>query len=534
MPVGWSVAMLSPSLPPVEKSSEKSAEKSSLRKNKTLFLRLFLWIKQFLNDRRLPYVANQACRVYFGKEKSGRKKCQSILQTRIELDGQQLQRFLQTSIGDRLLSWLSPLFHFPNQPNAKHGLQQLFVEMAGKPEGISLLQLLNLVPDRTQINLDQLMSTAEKIEDLVQKTELFVGKVQAIAAVQIEPEQVQKFADLPDLRERGTCKVKIFRLDFTTETICYQPEPMPEKMPVIVQSHGLAASPEDFIEYAEYLASYGYFVAVPYHQGSDVNHVKLLLQGEVDEVFPFSEFGDRPIVIKSLLDRLESLNSSQFDGKLNLNSVGIMGHSFGAYTALALAGAKIQFDHLELACDGYPNDPNFSLLLQCQALGLPRQLYHLQDERVACIFTWDFVGSEIFGENGLASVHIPVMAIAGSHDITSPFALEQVRLFQWLQTEFAYLVLMQGKPHVQNLPKLAASVGLKINIFPQFMPTSQPTTFTESIQALSLAFFATHLQQNQDYAPYLSTNYGEYLGRSPHKVSLLTNAAKNQLLAALK
>ncbi|NJN73429.1 MAG: alpha/beta hydrolase [Limnothrix sp. RL_2_0] len=163
-------------------SNSPSSEKSATpRKSKTLLLRLFLWIKRFLDERKLPYVANQACRVYFGKKQSSRRKCQSILQTSIVLDGHQLQRFLQTSIGDRLLSWISPLFHFPDQPNAKYGLRQLFLEMAGQPEGISLLQLLHLVPERTQINLDQLMVTAGKIEDLTQTTDLLVSKIRAIA-----------------------------------------------------------------------------------------------------------------------------------------------------------------------------------------------------------------------------------------------------------------------------------------------------------------------------------------------------------------
>lgn len=515
-------------------SNSPSPEKSAPpRKSKTLLLRLFLWIKRFFDERKLPYVANRACRVYFGKEKSSRRKCQSILQTRIALDGEQLQRFLHTAIGDRLLSWLSPLFHFPDQPNAKHGLRQLFLEMAGQPEGISLLQLLHLVPDRTQINLDQLTATAGKIEDLTRKTNLLVSKIRAIATAQIDPEQVQTFADLPDLRQRGNFEIKTFTLDFSPETLCYQPQPLPEKTVVIVQSHGLGATPKDFADYAEHLASHGYFVVAPYHRGSDTNHLKLLLQGDIDEVVPFSEFGDRPATITAILDKLDELNRSQFGGKLNLKNVGVMGHSFGAYTALVLAGAEIQFDHLELACDGNNDDPNLSLLLQCQALGLPRELDHLQDSRVGSIFVWDFVGSAIFGEKGLAAVHIPVMAIAGSHDITTPFALEQIRLFRWLRTAIAYLVMMEGKPHVQNLGKLAAAIGLKIAVNPAPPATPTQTIFAKNIQAFSLAFFAAHLQHQQEFLPYLTANYGKYLGRSPKNIYLLNRQNSEQLHATI-
>ncbi|MGB2925443.1 MAG: alpha/beta hydrolase [Limnothrix sp.] len=504
-------------------SSSSSPKKSATpQKSKTLLLRLFLWIKRFLDERKLPYVANQACRVYFGKEKSSRRKCQSILQTRIELDHKQLQHFLHTSIGDRLLAWLSPLFHFPDQPNAKHGLRQLILEMAGKPEGISLLHLLDFVPERTEIDLDQLMSKATKVEDLAQKTDLLISEIQAIATAQIEPEQVKQFAKLPDLRERGAFTVKTFRLDCAPETICYQPEPLLDETFVIAQSHGLGATPKDFADYAEHLASYGYFVVAPYHHGSDRQRLQLLLQGKVDEVVPLSEFGDRPAVVTQILDHLESINHSQFQNKLNLKNIGVVGHSFGAYTALVLAGAKIQFEHLELACDLNNSDPNLSLLLQCQALGLPRGFEQLQDKRVTCIFVWDFVGSAIFGQEGLQTVTIPVMAIAGSHDITTPFALEQVRLFRWLQNAHNYLVVMEGKPHVQNLRKLAQAIGLKFAVSKSPKPIKKSLSFAQNIQALSIAFFDSHLRNDPAAPQYLTANYGEYLGRSPQNIYIIS------------
>ncbi|NJN73430.1 MAG: hypothetical protein HC799_11800 [Limnothrix sp. RL_2_0] len=331
------------------------------------------------------------------------------------------------------------------------------------------------------------------------------------------------------MRQRGSFAIKTFTLDYSPETLCYQPQPLSENTRVVIQSHGLGATPRDFADYAEHLASHGYFVVAPYHQGSDTNHLKLVLQGDIDEVVPFSEFGDRPATITAVLNKLDELNGSQFDSKLDLKNVGVMGHSFGAYTALVLAGAEIQFEHLELACDGNNDDPNLSLLLQCQALGLPRAMENLRDSRVASIFVWDFVGSAIFGEKGLAAVNIPVMAIAGSHDITTPFALEQIRLFRWLRTAIAYLVMMEGKPHVQNLGKLAAAIGLNIAVNPQPPTSPIQTVFAENIQAFSLAFFAVHLQHQPEYLPYLTANYGQYLGRSPQNIYLLNRQNSEEL-----
>ncbi|AFY39674.1 hypothetical protein Lepto7376_3471 [[Leptolyngbya] sp. PCC 7376] len=508
--------------------SSHSPEQSPPRKSKTLLIRLFLWIKRFLDERKLPYVANQACRVYFRKEKSSRRKCQSILQTRIELDGKQLKHFLQTSIGRQILAKLSPLFHFPDQPNSAHGLRQLFVDMAGKQEGISLLHLLRLVPEQMQINIDQLMATAAKIQTLVNHTNQLLGEVKTIATKNIHEDQVNRFAELPDLRESGKYAVFINELEGVAKTLLYQPEPLPEKTFVIALSHGLGAMPEDLEAFAIHLASHGYLVVTPQHHGSNSDRLKLMLQGEVDEVFPFSEFGDRPHRITEILDQLEHLNKKQFEGKLHLLEVGVMGHSFGAYTALTLAGATIQFDHLELACGENSSEPNISLLLQCQALGFQQELQDLNDPRVSCICVWDFVGSEIFGQQGLTPVNIPVMAIAGSHDITTPFALEQIRLFRWLQTEQTYLVVMDGKLHVQNLRKWTQAAGLKITVTSPHKPSVQQTIFTQNIQALSLAFFNAYLLGQTDYTQYLCANYGKYLGRSPRNLYMLTNEDKAQ------
>ncbi len=519
--------MLSSSSPPIKKPSP--------RKSKTFLLKLFLWIKKFLGDHKLPYVANQACRVYFHKEKSSRKQCQSLLQTRIELDEQQLQRFLHTSIGDRLLSWLSPIFHFPDHPDPKHRLRQLMLEMANKPEGLSLIHLLQLVPEEAKVNIDHLLAAAQKIEALVKQTEFYIEIVKELATAKLNPEQIKQFEQWVDLRQQGTFGVKqcLWQLegDPPLQVLCHQPEPLPDgQIPVVIQSHGLGASPEDFVNFAEHLASYGYFVAAPYHHGSDTNRLRLMLQGESTEVFPFSEFYDRPLAIQQVLDALERENREKFAHRLILDRVGVMGHSFGAYTAFALAGAQIQFDHLELACDIDPTHPNLSLLLQCQALELPRQFYHLGDRRVACLFTWDFVGSEIFGEVGLKSVEIPVMAIAGSQDITAPFALEQIRLFQWLQSQAVYLILMQGKPHVQNLRKLARSVGLQIDVSPAWnKPEVVNPIYSDNIQALSTAFFDVYLQGKESRQAYLSANYGQYLSQPPINIFALDQADKLNL-----
>ncbi|NJL83535.1 MAG: hypothetical protein HC890_12350 [Chloroflexaceae bacterium] len=147
-----------------------------------------------------------------------------------------------------------------------------------------------------------------------------------------------------------------------------------------------------------HLASHGYLVAVPQHPGSDSIWLEKFLTGLVKDVFDVNDFINRPLDITFVLDELERRNASLFDNRLNLDSVGLFGHSFGGYTALAVAGATIDWDNLQASCDRFPRQPNVSLLLQCRALQLPRQNYQFQDERVKVIIVSNPVNGSILGK----------------------------------------------------------------------------------------------------------------------------------------
>ncbi len=93
--------------------------------------------------------------------------------------------------------------------------------------------------------------------------------------------------------------------------------------------------------------------------------------------------------VKYILNELEKANQSdaRFKGKLNLQQVGVFGQSLGGYTALALAGAEINFGKLQKDCqpEVLQDTWNMSLLLQCRALALNKgtgKKLNLRDERV--------------------------------------------------------------------------------------------------------------------------------------------------------
>ena len=122
----------------------------------------------------------------------------------------------------------------------------------------------------------------------------------------------------------------------------YQPQQWRAgETPVVAHSHGLASNPESRRRQAAHMASYSYVVALPQHLGSDTIQVENFQAGLSREIFLNTEFIDRPQDISYVIDELERRNQAEFGGRLDLENVGVAGHSFGGYTALAVAGAQI-------------------------------------------------------------------------------------------------------------------------------------------------------------------------------------------------
>ncbi|NJL40310.1 MAG: dienelactone hydrolase, partial [Leptolyngbyaceae cyanobacterium SM1_4_3] len=257
-----------------------------------------------------------------------------------------------------------------------------------------MLNFLHQYPNETiWIDVRELLVLQEAIDQVVRATTYFTDQVRQETAQESANSASVNFSQFLDLRQPSSFGVEQQRWQLTDTrrnrhlyVDVYYPQRWREgKTPVVIFSHGLSSKPEDFAEWAKHLASYGYVVALPQHPGSDYQQVQALTQGLSQQVFLTNEFIDRPRDISYVIDELERRNATEFEGRLNLQSVGVSGHSFGGYTALAVAGATIDFDFLEQECDRLLY-PNVSLLLQCRALSLPRETYNFRDQRVASVF----------------------------------------------------------------------------------------------------------------------------------------------------
>jgi predicted dienelactone hydrolase len=121
--------------------------------------------------------------------------------------------------------------------------------------------------------------------------------------------------------------------------------------PVLVFSHAAASSPIQSIFLTSHLASHGFVVAAPTHPGSTFDDCLGCGDQARMESLLRDSAANRPAEVSQTLDLLISMNTdarSPFFGVLDTSRAGVMGHSWGGYTAIIVAATDPRF-HAALA-----------------------------------------------------------------------------------------------------------------------------------------------------------------------------------------
>lgn len=449
-----------------------------------------------------------------------RSQFRQALQVRQDISPVQLSQFLYSSIGQNILRYAGGIIQTAGRRDGSKGLRGALVLSAADSDGLSLLGVLEEFPTGT-VRIDSLRA----VQAFGALTQLIEETQQATTAIQNQVSQTEisrpSIEALGDLTQPGSFAVTTQFLEIVDSernralpTDLYLP-PNPDA-PLIVISHGLAGDRKGFVNIAQHLASHGFAVAALDHPGSDRAQLEDLLTGTAREIARPTEFAERPRDISFLLDELTRLSAADgpLANRIDTNRVGVFGHSFGGYTALALAGAQLNYETLEANCESEDfifNAANPSMVLQCTALEAPEQFdAPLRDERVRAVMALNPVASSLFGPTGFSQVAIPVLLVAGSEDPIAPALLEQIQPFTWLNQPAApaadlehYLVLIEGGSHVYDaLDFEGANVALASELVNADIPLAY-----DYLKALSLGFMETEVAQDPTYRSALSTAY---------------------------
>ncbi len=487
-------------------------------------------------------------------EPKDREYVRQFLKLNSDFTPLQVSQFFRSAVGEKILIYAGDLVQSVRVPepkpkrnvNSAKAIRTGLIAAAAAPEGLSLLTFLRKYPAPTlRLNVEKGFEIANKIDKLGKETERAISGVEQLSSTLAKSEPKIEPAAMANLAIPGKYPVKLqteilrdsrrnrqFTADF------YLPQGLSQPAPVVVFSHGLASDRQHFAATARHLASHGFVAVTVEHPGSNLQKFKNLLAGSSKEMFDVSEFIDRPQDVSYILDDL----GRRMPAIANVQQVGVIGHSFGGYTALSLAGATIDFDYLTKECSQGFNTTNASLLLQCEALKLPRQAYNFRDDRIKLAVAINPIESSIFGPKGMAKIQTPVAIAASSEDVVASAVLEQIEPFSWIASpvsgratftparasplENRYLFVARGVGHVTDVRSFIRA----------FMPSLEsliPDKNIEPLKAYSrifiLALVQTHVANKNNYRPYLQAGYAISISKSPNQVSILRSLTAEQL-----
>jgi predicted dienelactone hydrolase len=416
-----------------------------------------------------------------------------VLTQKIALSAVDVSRLSNSSFGQEALSFLGDIVQTGPEQNGLFAIRSALT-LAADRKGFTILDVIKKFPAPVlRVNSIELIDVMERFNQLEKLNNRSLDLVSQQSPPATNPTLSNAVTSSKPQKWR---KESLSLLDPQRQrriaADLYQPDSQ-QPTPLLVISPGLASNRSEaiFIELAEHLASQGFTVAVIEHSNSNTQQLENLLQGLAREVMEPSEFIDRPRDVSYLLDELTRRNqSAQWRDRIDLQRIGVIGHSFGGYTAFALVGAEINFANLRQICAPRKFDlaaANVSLILQCEALKLPEKPYQLGDKRIQSAFVFNPIGNAVFGESGLRQVKTPVFIVSGSKDELAPPLLEQVCPFTWLNSSPKYLAMIQGGTHNYATPK--SKQNRLFTLLGSDPVDSTPAR--EYLKSLSLAFFKT-------------------------------------------
>jgi predicted dienelactone hydrolase len=277
----------------------------------------------------------------------------------------------------------------------------------------------------------------------------------------------------------------------------YFPADVTEAAPVVIVSHGLGGSREGYAYIGKHLASHGYICVHVTHVGSDTEALLGALPKDARDPAAMPDHQtiqaalkkiatnpsnalNRPRDVSFAIDRLLEMNGQDgpLKGRIDAKKIGVAGHSFGAYTAMAIAGQKFG----------------------------TRALF--RDERITAAVVMSPPAREPKA-NQFEAITIPLLLMTGTQD-ESPLGGAGVddrrKVFDFLTHAERYLLIFEGGDHMVfsgrprglDFAKLPGAGG----------DASKDVIFQTFVKASTLRFFDAYLRADENAKRWLTGEDG--------------------------
>jgi predicted dienelactone hydrolase/glucose/arabinose dehydrogenase/sugar lactone lactonase YvrE len=262
----------------------------------------------------------------------------------------------------------------------------------------------------------------------------------------------------------------------------WHPKDMTERAPVVVFSHGTGGSREGYAYLGQFWASHGYVCVHPQHAGSDSEIFKgnaNILDALKKAALNPKNAVERPKDISFVLDQLAALNKdhANFKRKLNLDAVGLAGHSFGAHTTMVIAG---------------------------QTLGS----LAVKDRRIKAVVPMSAAAPAANLERAFADIKIPTLLMSGTLDdspIGGTKAKDRRVPFDKIAGADKFFLNFDGGDHMIFSGRFAKG---------SYEQRKMDADFQRCIKQSSLAFWDAYLKNDDTARAWLSgKGLAEYLGK---------------------
>ena len=309
----------------------------------------------------------------------------------------------------------------------------------------TLVELIEALPGRrVRFNLGQVRTILGRM--LAQRTQ--ANRLFAEASPAVLPVAPVPATQALPTRQRQA-RLSVRHRSSPLEVVLLQPAKGGNGRLVLI-SHGLWDSPKNFVSWATLLASRGYTVALPRHPGSDNREQMKMLTGAVPPPKPV-ELALRFRDLSAVTDAVQNGQLAGVSG-VNADAVVVIGHSWGATTALQQAGLVPQSATLKSRCPQI-DDPqrNLSWTLQCSWLEGVKQAA-LQDQRVVAAAAISPPMSLLFALPELQATSARLLVVSGTHDWVVPPDPEAINPMRRAIPFGHQLVLAKGGDHFNLRP----------------------------------------------------------------------------------
>ena len=497
-------------------------------------------LEQFVKEGKL----SRRLELYLGQlSPQQQAQFREAISTRYKISHVAISQFTYTPLGEILVRRLGRILQITPELNGFSALRSTFILSAQSDEGLTVLNLLKRYPvPIIYLDLPRGLQAYTEVSQLVFKKEQAIAAIQkqAIAETNLNLNKTA-VTTKNDLRVAGNVKwekkqITYLQSDRKVNIIAdvYMPQSLAAPAPLIVISHGLGSNPDTLLYLSQHLASHGFAVAALEHPKTASRDFNAFLAG-VTTGPQSDEAIQRPNDVKYLLDALEQKvkTDPQWRDRINTQQVGLIGHSLGGYTVLALGGAQLNFNQINRECSTPEPDVssfNVSKVFQCRFSTLKVNKTDLSDRRVKAVLAINPLGgSALFGKEGLQNIKIPTAIFASGEDYFTPAVPEQFFPFVWLTTANKYLVSFPRGTHFSFLERSEKGVV----VIPENAFGVKPEFTHPYAKALSLAFFQTYLNNRAEFSTYLNDAYVQAIAPTEFPASLTTSFSEAELLQSL-